>query len=233
MAEMVGAGVTEGLQPDTRHGVEAELALADQARNGLGSSMPNVVPHKLGSTSDELQAQAAGSTVPKVVDNEAELDAAQALMQPTLVDPVASGVLHHHAHHAVHQLSDPVVHQGPHTHVEQVMPQTIPGSADPAVGVQPGVEVGVSEATLPDSADLSTENHEKHSGAHLRDGQEPGAAHDGIFGHHNAVLPQTADYGGSLSQLLSFGAPVACVFAAVAFVLWKRLGDSRPLTSSV
>ena len=89
----------------------------------------------------------------------------------------------------------------------------------------------------PDSANmpsgLNAEKHETHNDVHLRDGQELGAGHGGVFGSHGVVLPQTAGYGGALSQLLSFGVPVACVFVAVAFMLWKRLGAPMPSTSSV
>lgn len=249
MADMVGSGVVEGLQPDTRHGVEAQLALEDQA------SMPNVVPHKLNPNHEQLPADAAMHTEPHVVDaNPAPVDATQPLpaIEPITVDPVPADVLHPDEHHAEHHdpqhaveglkdpLVDPVVHEVHHAHTgeaEQVVHQSLPGSADPAIGVQPGAHAGAVGATLPVSdgmaSGLSAEEHVTHGDVHLRDQQQVADPHDNIFGRQSSVLPQTAGYGGVLSQLLSFGVPVACVFAAVAFVLWKRMGPLRPSTSSV
>lgn len=269
MAVMVGSGVVEGLQPDTRHGVEAQLALEDQA------SMPNIVPHRLDPTHGHLPADAAIHTDPNLMPADAaihtdphlmhdpaQVDATQPLplIEPVTVNHASAVVLHHDehpddAHHAVEGLGDavldPVGHDVHHAHTgdaEQGLHHDSPGSADPAVGVQPGANagaVGVQPganagavgAALPVSDDMASglhaEKHGIHDDVHLRDEQEAAAARNGIFGKHSEVLPQSAGYGGVLSQLLSFGVPVACVFAAVAFVLWKRLGPLRPSTSSV
>ena len=238
MAEMVGAGVMEGLQPDTRHGVEAQLALEGT------TSIPNVVDHRLDLTQEHPHTDSDIHTHPHVVHDQAQKDAAQLvpLIKPTTLDPVEANVLHHDdVHHDVEGagalLVDPLVHEGHQAHTAQpghTIHGNRPGSADPMFGVQPGADTGVVEPTLPDSVNMpSGLNAEKHNDVHLRNQQELAAGHDGVFGNHGAVLPQTAGYGGVLSQLLSFGVPVACVFAAVAFVLWKRIGPSRPLTSSV
>ena len=248
MADMVGTGVMEGLQPDTRHGVEAQLALENKA------GIPNVVDHRLDLTQEQPHSHTKTDTHahPHLVNDQAQQDASQPLplMEPTVVDPAEADVLHHHdAHHAVdgaaNHLGDHVVHGGHQAHTGQPgqeIHDNVPGSADPAVGVQLDADTRVIESTLPDSTDmLSGLNHEKHheqadvrdGQEHLGDGLELGAAHDGVYGSHGAILPQTAGYGGVLSQLLSFGVPVACVFLAVAAVLWKRLGPPMPLTSGV
>ena len=305
MAEMVGSGVTQGLQPDTRHGVEAQLALDNNASVPDNASVPNIVSHRLDLTQQQLHNSADNNTGPHSVNDQAQKDAAQPLplVKPTMGDPAGTNVLHHNdtlhdAHHAVkgaadslvnssvheghqahtgqagqvanslvheahqaqtgqsghvasplvhgvHQaqtgqsghVASPVVHGGHQAQTGQagqVIHDKLAGSADPAVQFQLGADTGVVEHTLPDSANMpSGLNAEIHTDVHSRHGQELGAAHNGVFGSHGDVLPQTAGYGGVLSQLLSFGVPVACVFVAVAFVLWKRLGASRPLTSGM
>lgn len=238
MADMVGSGVTEGLQPDTRHGVEAQLALEDQA------SMPNVVPHKLHPNLEhQVPADAAMHTEPHLMNYPAQVDATQPLIEPTTVHPASADVLHQQEYnHAEEGMEDtwvdPGVHAAHHAHTgeaEQAVVQNLPGSAYPAAGVQPGASAGAVGGALPVSDDmasgLSAEKHGIHHDVHLGDAKELAAAHDDIFGRHTSVLPQTAGYGGVLSQLLSF-VPVACVFAAVA-LLWKRMRPSRPSTFSV
>lgn len=277
MVEMVGAGVTESLQPDTRHGIEASLAA--QATNGSTAiAHSNVLPHKLGWTpADKLLADAAGLADPHVIGNQPGLAAAHPLVKPTVADPAGYEVLHRHAdavsgsnpvpvnnqawgnvaqplidpaklhpvavelphqhaHPALEEVAKPVAHEGHHAHAAQpgqVLHDIIPTTADHAVRGEPEANQGTIAGVLPDPAHLDATTHDKHFSVHLKDGQEQGSAHDGVFGSQNAVLPQSAGYGGVLAQLFSFGLPVACVFAAVAFVLWKRLGDSRSSTSHV
>ena len=263
MAEMVGSGVIEGLQPDTRHGVEAQLALENNASIPDNASIPNIVSHRLDLTQQQPHTNAdAQHAVNGAADPLVNSSVHKGRQAHTGQPGQAANHLGHEGHqahtghseqaldalvHGGHQaqtgqsghVANPLVHEGHHTHTGQagqVIHENLAGSADPAVQFQLGADTGIVGHTLHDSGDtpsgLNAERHGIHDDVHSKHRQDLGAAHDGVFGSRSDVLPQAAGYGGVLSQLLSFGVPVACVFVAVAFVLWKRLGASRPLTSS-
>lgn len=219
------AEAAQGTDPLLTHLVNTQSGL-DAARPLAKPSGANPVGHDV----PHHHAEASGSADPVSVDNQAGVNVAQPWSDPVRLQPGAVEVPHQHAHHAVKEVVNPVVRQGHEVHAEQpgqVLRDNIPGTADPAVRAQPEVNHG---AIPSNSANVDAETHDKHFSMHSKDGQEQRSAHDGVFGSQNTVLPQSAGYGGALFQLFSFGLPVACIFAAVAFVLWKRLGGSRPLS---
>ena len=213
MTDMVEAGITEEVHTDTQaipqgHGVEARLALAERVRQGFSNSIGNVMSHKLTFTpAGDVESTASGD-LPLV-------DEAQPLVEPAGAEMAE----HEHARqHAIDVLTEAAVHQS-HTHGSlqpgHVQQENLPAAEHLATGANEGV----INPELPIVGDVPP--------------AEESAAHEGVFGHHNAAQLQEVTYGGALTQLVSFGLPCAFVLAAAAFVLWRRLGASRSSTARV
>ena len=224
MLDMVEAGIKEEGRPDSQalsqsHGVEARLALADRVRQGFDSTIGNVLTHKLRFT-PAADAEAAGA------HNHALVDEAQPLIEPAGLDPVGSQVLHDRSVEAV---ADSAAHVGHAVDVNQPGQVHQHDVADLG-GLSAGVNEGVVLPDTPDLGDASLAGQAVNSAASSGP-KSLYAAHDGVFGHHNTAQLQAISYGGALSQLFSFGIPAALVFAAAAFLLWRRLGEPRSSAS--
>ena len=221
--DMVDAGIKEEGRPDSQalsqsHGVEARLALAERVRQGFGSTIGNVLTHKFRFSPDDGADAAAAH-------NHALVDEAQPLIEPAGLDPAGSQVLHNHPVEAVPDAATRASHANDIGQPGQVQQHDLP-----IVGGSSGVNEGVVLPNTPNLADASSAGQAANSAA-SHGAKSLYAAHDGVFGHHNAAQSQDVSYGGALTQLFSFGMPVALFFAAAAFILWRRLGEARPSVS--
>lgn len=225
MAGMVEEGVREGdpaaVIIPKGHGVEAQLAHAHHLSAGTAQQLNNAEAHGSMGHGASHQGHLPANADPTAADAAANLPGH--IMHPTqslaggVSDDTGSGV-HQHDVAGVQQTGQAAQHP-------------VAFADDAAITDKQGAQEGLMQSNLLDPADnTDTSSGEEQRKLKSKVSESTGST-AGIVGRHAVAQHQTVDSGAALSQLFSFGIPFAGIFAVAAVMLWRQLGDLRPLTS--